>query len=417
MDLDSLKAQSKAIRSRKSVVARLFGAVLVLSFPAMAGFITLSGLVQDGVGGVDGLRGVSSLAISPDGEHLYAVGNGEDALAVFSRDHRDGSLVYLEDHRDGWDGVFGMREPAAVAVSRDGRHVYVVTGLDDSLVVYSRDLDSGRLAFIDAYQDEVEGIFGLNGALSVVVTPDDRYVMVAGYTEDTLAVFSRQATSDDLQLVDVQQDGIDGVDMFGPTSVTVSPDSRFVYVAAMLDDRITIFSQDPTQDGVHFYDTLRTGWMPRSVAIDKSGTSAYIVGGNWLRASQRDPATGDILPAWLYTDEWHGADGLEGAASAVVTPAGDRMVVAGEFEHAVSFYWRDPYDGYIELETIFRDQEDGIDGIAYPAAFEVSPDSRFLYVAGSGDDAIAIFELPLNGAVFMDGFESGDLSSWGAAGQ
>jgi 6-phosphogluconolactonase (cycloisomerase 2 family) len=37
------------------------------------------------VGGVDGLYGASSIAISPDEKHLYTSGRDDDAVAVFSQ--------------------------------------------------------------------------------------------------------------------------------------------------------------------------------------------------------------------------------------------------------------------------------------------------------------------------------------------
>ena len=40
---------------------------------------------MDGVGGVDGLWGAHSVTVSPDGSHLYAAGQLDNAVAVFSR--------------------------------------------------------------------------------------------------------------------------------------------------------------------------------------------------------------------------------------------------------------------------------------------------------------------------------------------
>ena len=108
-------------RSRK-IVTRAVAAILVFAVPTIAGFLTFSSLVQDNVGGVDGLRGVSSVAVSPDGKNVYAVGKLEDAVAVFRRNSVDGSLQFLEVHRDGVDGVVGMRVPTAVpSVPTDAR--------------------------------------------------------------------------------------------------------------------------------------------------------------------------------------------------------------------------------------------------------------------------------------------------------
>jgi len=398
----------------KKTIFRVVAAILIFAVPTIAGLMTFSTLVRDNVGGVDGLRGVSGVAASSDGQNIYAVGKLEDALAVFRRDTVDGSLQFLEVHRDGVDGVTGMRFPSAVTVSPDGRQVYVVTEVDDSLVVFRRDPVTGLLSFSEIYQDEIKGIFGLNGANAVKVSPNGKYVLVTGFTEDTLAVFVRQATSDELAFVDVEQDDEDLVEMLGPASVAVSPDSTYAYVSAELDGHISVFTQDPTQDGFVFVETVVTGDKPRGVALDSRGISLYITGSDWLSVAVRNPATGGLLPAWLFTDNLHGADGLEGASAVVVTPAGDKTIVAGENEDAVAVFTRDKFDGYLELEAIYRDGVDGVDGISYPTAFAMSPDSRFLYVAGSGEDSLAVFSLPDTWTIFRDGFEGGDSSLWSA---
>ena len=398
-------------RSNK-IVFRVVAAILIVAVPTVAGLITFSSLVRDNVGGVDGLRGVSSVAVSSDGQNIYAVGKLEDALAVFRRDTVDGSLQFLQLHRDGVNGVTNMRFPSSVAVSPDGSQVYVVTEVDDSLLVFSRDSGTGLLSFSEMYQDDVQGIFGLNGANAVAVTPNGKYVLVTGYTEDTLAVFVRQATSDELAFVDVEQDGAELVEMLGPASVAVSPDSAYVYVSAELDDHVSVFTEDPTRDGLVFVENVMTGERPRGVALDSRGINAYITGSDWLSAAVRNPATGGLTQVWLFTDNQHGVDGLEGASAVVVTPTGYKTIVAGENENAVAVFTRDRFDGYLEFEAVYRDGVDGVDGISYPTAFAVSPDSRNLYVAGSGEDALAVFSLPDTWTVFRDGFESGDSSGW-----
>ena len=51
----------------------------------------------DGVGGVDGLSGAQSVAVSPDGGHVYVAGSyGTTRLAVFARDVATGALTFVE---------------------------------------------------------------------------------------------------------------------------------------------------------------------------------------------------------------------------------------------------------------------------------------------------------------------------------
>ena len=91
--------------------------------------------------------------------------------------------------------------PCSVAVSPDGRSVYVASIFDNSLSVYSRNA-AGDLFFRGCIANEGQsgcndtGIDPLDGASSVTVSPDGRSVYVASQFEDSLSVYSRNAAGD-----------------------------------------------------------------------------------------------------------------------------------------------------------------------------------------------------------------------------
>ena len=81
-------------------------------------------------GGLDGARAV---AISPDGKHVYVAGNGDDAIVRLDRDTTSGALTWaqvIKDHSmtDGLDGAY------SVTVSPDSKSVYVVSTTDNAIV-------------------------------------------------------------------------------------------------------------------------------------------------------------------------------------------------------------------------------------------------------------------------------------------
>ena len=87
------------------------------------------------------------MTVSPDGEHVYVASFTSDAVAAFARNKTTGALTQLpglaacvsEDGSAGDCGNgAGLNGARGVAVSKDGRHVYVVSELGDAIVALER---------------------------------------------------------------------------------------------------------------------------------------------------------------------------------------------------------------------------------------------------------------------------------------
>src|SRR5690606_6310504 len=113
---------------------------------------------EEGSGGAcaDGvaLEGPASVAVSPDGRNVYVAADFSDAVAVFARDRRTGALTQLAGadacvSEDGTGGAcavgVGLDAPIGVTVSPDGRNVYVASVISDAVTVFARDGRTGAL--------------------------------------------------------------------------------------------------------------------------------------------------------------------------------------------------------------------------------------------------------------------------------
>ncbi len=397
--------------------------VLLLAVPVAGGLISFFGFVQNGVSGVDGIGGVADISLSPDGAYLFAVGSDDHSLAVFvpSSSATTDGLVFLDRYEDDTNGVFGLLGASGVAASPDGRHLYVTAEIDDTLAVFRRDATMDDLTFVAAELQEngVDGVIGIDGASSVAVSPDDSFVVVTARVDDSLAVFGRDATTDDLQLEDVEIFG--PAPLQGASDVAFSPDSRHIYATAEVDDTLVVFertSSSPTQieyvshfqDGIDGVDGLDGA---SSVAVSPDGRHVYVAGklDDALSLYERDSTTGTLSLTALYQHGVDGIDGLRGPSAVNVHPSGFWVLVAGRFGDTMALFERDQITGVLTLQNVFTDGVDGIDGLAGAAAL-ASKMGR-AYVAGQNDDAIASFDLDTSAfTIFTDGFESGDTSAW-----
>ncbi|HSM50673.1 MAG TPA: beta-propeller fold lactonase family protein, partial [Thermoanaerobaculia bacterium] len=348
-------------------------AVAAFSRDAATGVLTFLESLADGdtqgSQTVDGLLGATALAISPDGESLYVAAAGEDAVGVFGRNPLLGGLTYIQVRRDGVDGVDGLAGAAAVAVSPDGRHLYVAGRSDNAIAVFSRDAAaSGSLTFRQVIRNSDPGVSGLGGATGLALSPDGRHLYAVGATPGALAVFSRDASagSPDFgrlafveSFADGDLQGLLAIDRLGGArAVIVSPEGGHVYVAAEGDGAISVFRRaavdtDPGFGRLTYLGARHAAESPvgpgglpaglagaRSLAIAADGQHLYATGGasDAVVVFQRNATTGGLKFLESRADGTVGpclpvgnsctVSSLDGAAGVAVSPAGGHVYVA-----------------------------------------------------------------------------------------
>ena len=136
----------RAFRSRFK--ATLLAAVLLLCCHAMslrARAQPLTEPVQTLFDG-NGLGDVAALAITADGQHIYAAGRGDRALVAFSRDGGSGRLRQIDTYHDTSGGVAGIGAAVRILLSSDEVILYVAGG--DGIAVLQRDPNTGELELL-----------------------------------------------------------------------------------------------------------------------------------------------------------------------------------------------------------------------------------------------------------------------------
>jgi 6-phosphogluconolactonase (cycloisomerase 2 family) len=135
-----------------------------------------------------GISGIHSVAVSPDGDFVYATGQNDDAVAIFKRNHRTGVLTFAEVVAQGLDGVDGLYGALWVTVSPDGKRVYVASTIDNAVAAFERDRKTGALTFLQKAKG-APGRDCLAFARGVAVSPDGTSVYVAGASSNAVVVF------------------------------------------------------------------------------------------------------------------------------------------------------------------------------------------------------------------------------------
>ncbi len=323
-------------------------AIAVFARNAQTGKLSFVEFQKDGIDSVDGLAGTESVTVSPDGKFLYAIGYDDSAVAVFARDAQTGKLSFVEFKQDAIDSVDGIGGVRSLTVSPDGKFLYA-SGYDDSAVaVFARDAETGKLSFVEFKQDGIDGVDGLGGVYSITVSPDGKFLYAAGYNESAVAVFGRDAQTGKLSFVEFKQDGIDGVNgLDGAESVTVSPDGKFLYATGYNESAIAVFGRDAQtgklsfvefkQDGIDGVDGLAN---VESVTVSPDGKFLYAAGFNdsAVAVFGRDAETGKLSFLKVEKDGVDGVDGVDGAYFVTVSPDSKFVYAAGYYDSAVAVF-------------------------------------------------------------------------------
>lgn len=355
-----------------------------------------------------GLDGAYGIARSPDGRHLYVASFSGDSLSAFSRDARTGVVRQLagqdacvidaeEDDRC-TPGV-AIDGASGVAVSPDGRHLYLASFFGHALVGFERDRASGALTQLDTADacigpgvavEECGGGRGLYAPSALAISPDGRHIYAAGTGSDAVAVLARDRTTGALRQLDAgsgcirelpeEFDGPDPDDcsaargLAGAISIAVSPDGRNVYAASFTANAIAVFARDRA-----------------------TGTLRQLAGvGGCVSEDGSDGRCAD-------------GRGLQGAFSVTVSPDGRSVYAATGFDirmqaqafatSGVAVFARGTGGRLRQLagkggcvsET--GSGGDCADGVALEGAeaVAVSPNGRNVYVAATASDALAVF--------------------------
>jgi 6-phosphogluconolactonase (cycloisomerase 2 family) len=212
-----------------------------------------------------------AVVVSPDGRHVYVASENSYAVAAFSRNKTTGGLTQLageaacisEGGTGGCASGHALREARALAISKDGKHVYVASEASNAVAVLVRNKTTGALTQL-AGQDGCVSDTGSSGScvdgealvqpVWVALSNNGKHLYVASLGSDAVAVFRRNSFTGALTQL-AGQDGCvsagggacaTGVGLGGARAVVVSRDGKNVYVAAQNDDAVAVFTRDRT---------------------------------------------------------------------------------------------------------------------------------------------------------------------------
>jgi 6-phosphogluconolactonase len=128
--------------------------------------------------------------------------------------------------------------PRHLAFHPDGRRLYAINELDNTVAVHDFDAASGRLAARQVVTTLPADFKGVSYTADVKLTPDGRFLYGTNRGHDSIAVF-RVAADGQLAPVDIVPSRGKG-----PQNIAITPDGRLLLCANMPGNGITVFRID-----------------------------------------------------------------------------------------------------------------------------------------------------------------------------
>lgn len=255
--------------------------------------------------------------------------------------------------------------------------------------------------FVERESDGAGGALLLDGAFGVTASSDGAFVYVAASVDDAITVFARDAASGALTFASATTPDLDALDF--AADVVLSPGGEHLYAAGLLSDSVAVFARDAGSGALAFVERLKDGEGDitnlngaRASIVSQDGAHVYVAAAvdNAVVSFERDPVTGALTHLGSARDGQAGVDGLFGAVAITLSPDGAHLYAAGNFDDEIAVFARDGESGAL---TFVEAEGESIDG---PSAVVVSPDGAHAYVANGVGDSLAQFARdPVSGAL------------------
>ncbi|HEV3319600.1 MAG TPA: IPT/TIG domain-containing protein [Solirubrobacteraceae bacterium] len=389
--------------------------------------------------------------VSPDGRFVYSVAV-EGALVEYERNLANGALTAIGcitasteqcASQNVTTSALEMKGPQALAISPDGKSVYVVT-FDDVLVQFERDPETGLLTEKSCIGHEAtsaceqKGAKGLNEPYGVTVSHDGKNVYVASNADGAVAEFSRDVETGALTQLASPNDCvssqvlsgcgtvISGHELERSIGVVESPDEQDVYIAAGAttgEGAIVALERDKAEEGALKLLPSTEACISEVLAecthgVEINGPEDLVIspdGKNVYANSFKDNAVLELkregsgalsqlakpnacvmnAPAVAECTE---GKGLKEPLGVAISPDGENVYASSWEEDDEAAFSRNgatgaltqlpsPYECVGKTGVTTCDTT-GIAGIARARRVTVSPDGLNLYVAGQNDHAV-----------------------------
>ena len=201
-----------------------------------------------------------SAAVDPSGRYALVPDLGADRVFVYGFDRVTHTLSPDDAaHPRSFIAPQGSG-PRHLAFGVDGQFVYLLTELTAEIMVLRWDASQGRLTLVQSVPTSSPQFQGVKSGAEVAVSHDGRFVYVEDRGENALVVYRVSPDSGELSLVQRTSSGGER-----PWGFAIHPSGKWILVANQRSGKVNVFSIDPVSGMVS--DTGQSVDIPAPVSI------------------------------------------------------------------------------------------------------------------------------------------------------
>ncbi len=298
------------------IIALLFNLIPFTSFSQIS-YLGETFQYQDGT---YGLAGTTGICFSPDKKYIYA--GAQYTLSVFSYDSVTGNTTFLKAYKDQDDGISGIYGCTNLAISPDGKFLYVTSSFKGTVALFERSIETGLLNFITTFNDNDNNIQWFNNVFALDITANGKFIYFTTNDGEILA-YSRDTVTGYITYLQVIHE-LDPGGLLWPESVRLSNDNNFLYVSAtVFENAVSVFKVNEETGLLTFVQKKVNGESPpASIAIEISHDDAflYLLSESRLSVFSRNKQDGTLTFKEDITNKAGRTQGMSGSYSLTVSP-------------------------------------------------------------------------------------------------
>ncbi len=181
-----------------------------------------------------------SIVVSPDNRFAFAADLGIDKILCYRLDAEAGKISSNSDHP--FTAMAPGSGPRHLTFHPDGQHLYAINEILNTVAVFAYDAETGALTEKQTIATLPADFEGTSHTADLKITPDGKFLYGTNRGHDSIAAY-RIAGDGTLSLIEIEPSGGKG-----PQNLAITADGKWLLCANLPGNNVVVFAID-TDEG------------------------------------------------------------------------------------------------------------------------------------------------------------------------